>query len=87
MADYYRLALTNLGNQEYLLIIFSYLGCINLFQIDIDYEFLYPESTINLHLKWFPFMEHLISLKKNSIKDKTALHYLELLEIENSEGK
>ncbi|KAG5865766.1 hypothetical protein JTB14_000534 [Gonioctena quinquepunctata] len=55
--------------------------------IDIDYDLMYPESTINLHLEWLPFMGRLVSMEHNFImKDKIASQYLELLKNENSDG-
>ncbi|KAB0805327.1 hypothetical protein PPYR_02297 [Photinus pyralis] len=52
--------------------------------IDIDFDVMFPTKGVNIHIRWFPFMEKLILLRGSSMKERSGLQYLEILNLEEN---
>lgn len=57
------------------------------FQINLDFEEMYEEQSLNFFKNWHFFFEKLLKLKQDQIKNETGLSLLETLFALKDDGK
>lgn len=59
-----------------------------MFQIELDFQYLFEESNFNLLVNWQSFFETVIKFSDTSkIRDQEARDFLEIIDNDQSEGK
>lgn len=59
-----------------------------MFQIELDFQYLFEESILNLLVNWQSFFERVINFTDSSkIRDQEARDFLEIIDNDQSEGK